>query len=218
MIAGICQWHTVGIGIPIGLIIGFQRIIQISETALGTSALSSSDGENSPRREALLQTIATIFTLFIAVVITSYVFSYGIQQLPEVKLSNSGFERIAGYLLTVKSVTGLFGTIVIISFFLVSGITTILGSFHFVNVSLHCSERRRSFIYLLLITTSGLISVANFDIIFDIVDLLMFIVSTIMIISLLKFLLLKPDHCLAQANIRINDDEKKIKHKKRIKL
>ena len=218
MLAGICQWHTVGIGIPIGLIIGFQRIIQISETALGTSSLSSSDGENSPRREALLQTIATIFTLFIAVVITSYVFSYGIQQLPEVTLSNSGFERIAGYLFTAQSVTGLFGIIVIIAFFMVSGITTILGSFHFVNVSLHCSEKRRSLVYMLLITTSGLISVANFDIIFDIVDMLMFIVSTIMIISLLKFLLLKPSRFLAQANIRLEDDEKNEKCRKRTEL
>lgn len=181
------NFKSAAMGVPIGLIIGFQRIIQISETALGTSALCSSDGENSPKREAVLQTISTVMTLFIAVVITSYVFTYGRHMLSGVELSPNGFERLVGYLTTVKAVTGMPGLMVVIAFFIFSGFTTVLGSFHFANVSLHFNENGRIAFYMFLISVSGLLSVSNFDVIFDITDLLMFIVGGIMVMAMKVF-------------------------------
>ncbi|WP_051143755.1 hypothetical protein [Psychromonas hadalis] len=139
----IMSLSTVAIGLPLGLIIAFQRIIQISETSLGTSALSSSDRENSPRREAIIQTISTLISISIAVIITSYVFAYGQTYIDSVSFSGSSFERISGYIFTLFSVTGYAGLVVVLLFFIVSGFTTILGSFHYVNTSLHLSENGR---------------------------------------------------------------------------
>lgn len=183
------SFKSASVGIPAGLIIGFQRIIQISETSLGTSALASSNAENSPRREALLQTISTIITIFIAVVITSYVFSYGRYNLGNVSLSESGFERIAGYLASVASVTGNFGLWVIIIFFILSGLTTVLGSFHFLNMTMHIGENKKIIFYISLITLSGILSISNFDVIFDAADLLMFIVGLVNIMAMFIFVI-----------------------------
>lgn len=184
----IMSLSTVAIGLPLGLIIAFQRIIQISETSLGTSALSSSDRENSPRREALIQTISTLISIFIAVIITSYIFAYGQTHIESVALSASGFERISGYIFTVFSVTGYAGLVVVLLFFIVSGFTTILGSFHYVNTSLKLSENGIIITYILLISLSGALSVTHFELIFEASNLLMFIVGFINLLAMALFI------------------------------
>ncbi|WDV44804.1 alanine:cation symporter family protein [Clostridiaceae bacterium M8S5] len=175
------------VGLPIGIVIGFQRIIQISETALGTSALASADGYNSPRREAAIQILSTIITIFIAVIITSYIFTYGKYNLTGVNLSVNGFERISGYFKSVKEVTGYIGELVIMFFFIISGLTTILGSFHFVNKTINIKENKRIVLYITLISLSGMLSITDFNMIFDASDLLMFIVGSLNILAMLMF-------------------------------
>lgn len=182
------QFRSIGIGLPAGLVFGFQRIIQISETSLGTAALSSSERLNSPRREATIQSIATVISIFIAVVITSYVFSYGVHHFPEVQLVGDGFERIKGFILTAYRVTGFAGASVVLAFFIISGFTTILGSFHYVNKSLNLQLNARIAVYLMLITVSGCLSVANFGVIFDLSNLLMFVVGSLNLIAISRFL------------------------------
>lgn len=183
------NFKSAAIGIPVGFIIGFQRIIQISETGLGTSALSSSDEENSPRREAFIQTLSTIITTFIAVIITSYVFMYGRYHLSGIVLSGNGFERISGYLNSIISVTGYLGQGIIMIFFILSGLTTVLGSFHFLNITIDIRENKRILFYITLITLSGLLSISNFEVIFDASDLLMFVVASINILAMVIFVL-----------------------------
>ncbi|MCJ8172032.1 alanine:cation symporter family protein [Clostridium botulinum] len=181
------NFRAVATGIPIGLIVGFQRIIQVSETGLGTSALASSDMMNSPRREAMLQTIATIITICNAIIITSYVFTYGRYNLNGVVLSGDGLDRIASYLNSAYGVTGFLGQSIIIMFFLTCGFTTVLSSYHFINTIIYFNENKRIVFYVCLVTASGILSVSNFDMIFDAVDLLMFIVATINITALCIF-------------------------------
>ncbi|KOE77790.1 sodium:alanine symporter [Vibrio alginolyticus] len=182
------QFRSIGIGLPAGLIFGFQRIIQISETSLGTAALSSSERLNSPRREAAVQTLATVISIFIAVVITSYVFSYGTHHFADVQLVSDGFTRIKGFILTAYHVTGALGAAVVLAFFVISGFTTILGSFHYVNTSLHLHLNARIAVYLTLISISGCLSVANFGVIFDASNLLMFVVGALNLIAISRFL------------------------------
>ncbi|MGF1822731.1 alanine:cation symporter family protein [Vibrio splendidus] len=182
------QFRSAGLGLPLGLIFGFQRIIQISETSLGTAALSSSERLNSPRREALVQSIATVISIFIAVVITSYIFSYGSHHFADVQLVQDGYMRIKGFILTAYYVTGVPGVSVVLAFFIVSGFTTILGSFHYVNTSLNLSPNARIATYLALITASGCLSVANFGVIFDVSNLLMFVVGAVNLISISCYL------------------------------
>ncbi|KEI97798.1 sodium:alanine symporter family protein [Clostridium botulinum] len=181
------NFRTAATGIPIGVIVGFQRIIQVSETGLGTSALASSDMMNSPRREAMLQTIATIITICNAIIITSYVFTYGRYNLNGVVLSGDGLDRIANYLNSAYGVTGFLGQSIIIMFFLTCGFTTVLSSYHFINTIIYFNENKRIAFYICLVTASGILSVSNFDMIFDAVDLLMFIVATINITALCIF-------------------------------
>lgn len=184
----VSDFTSISIGLPIGLIIAFQRIIQISETSLGTSALSSSDRENSPRREAIIQTVATLISIAIAVIITSYISSYGQSHFEEVRLTASSFDRIKGFIFTISSVTGYVGLAVILFFFIVSGFTTILGSFHYVNTSLELPENARILVYLSLISLSGALSVTHFDIIFEASNLLMFIVGFINLLAMARFI------------------------------
>ncbi|WP_369434519.1 sodium:alanine symporter family protein [Psychromonas sp. MME1] len=188
------QFRSAGVGLPLGLIIGFQRIIQVGETSLGTSSLSSSARLNSPRREAEVQTFATIICIFVAVIVSSYVFSYGHYHIADVALSESGFDRIKGFILTVYSVTGYFGLSIVLAFFIISGFTTILGSFHYINTTLKLTLNKRIAIYLLLISVSGCLSVANFDVIFDATNLLMFIVGGINLIAMARFVSQKIQH------------------------
>jgi Na+/alanine symporter len=180
--------RSFALGMPIGLVIGLQRIIQISETGLGTSAIASSDSENSPRREALIQMIATIISVMIAVLITSYIFTYGRYNVSGVELVGNGFVRISGYFESIKDVLGMGGIWLVLIFFVISGMTTVLGSFHFMNRSMAGTENVKIAIYLALISTSGILSINSFDVIFDIADLLMFVVSAINILAMLSYI------------------------------
>jgi len=76
----------------------------------------------------------------------------------------------------------------VVLFFVVSGFTTILGSFHYVNTSLKLSERGRIIVYLLLISVSGALSVTHFDIIFEASNLFMFIVGSINLLAMALFI------------------------------
>ncbi len=181
------DFRTAALGIPTGLILAAQRIMQISETLLGTSALSASDCKTSPHKEAITQVLATLFTLFIAVAITSYIYSYGRYNIQGVTLTGNGLERIKGYIETIQHITGHFGLIVVLLFFTISGYCTVLGSFHFLNKSVYLSKNGKIILYLLFISISGILSISHFNVIFDIVDLLMFVVGLILITSLFQF-------------------------------
>lgn len=186
--ADMMNFRSATFGIPIGIIIAFQRIIQISETSLGTSALSSSDRENSPRREALIQTVATVLSIGVAVIISSYIFSYGLSQIEGVDLVGNGIERIRGFLVTVYAVTGYVGLSVVILFFIISGFTTTLSSFHYVNTCLKINENSRVITYIFLISASGVLSVTHFDLIFEVVNLLMFTVGIINLLAMANYI------------------------------
>ena len=61
-------------------------------------------------------------------------------------------------------------------------------SFHFINRSMAGTENVKIAIYLALISTSGILSINSFDVIFDIADLLMFVVSSINILAMLSYI------------------------------
>jgi len=174
-------------GILAGLIIAAQRIIQISETSLGTSALSSSDRQNTPKQESLIQTMATLLSIGIAVIITTYIYAYGLETFDQVSLANNTFDQLIGFLFTVYNVSGYTGLFIIVCFFVLSGFTTILGSFHFLNSTLNLKVQQRIYIYLTLIFISGFLSILHFDLIFEITSLLMFIVGLINVFAVTIF-------------------------------
>lgn len=174
------------IGLPIGFLVGFQRIIQTSETALGTSSLSSLESTNNPKKEALIQVFASICTLFIAVFITSYIFSYA-NNMYNLDISSNSMQRISVYIDSIYNILGLGGVIIMVLFFVSSGFTTILGSYHFLKNSFDIKEEQSIIFYMILLTLAGFLSISNFTIVFDIADLFMFVVSGINIASIYVF-------------------------------
>lgn len=179
---------TMGIGIPAGLIFGLQRIIQTSEAGLGTSPLASEEGkEAGARNAALTQVIPTAITVAVSLLITSYITSYGLSR-GIIVLPADGIGRLTAFFTTAESVTGLFGMAIISIFAILSGITTLLGSYFFLSQLFHKnSENKNIAIYISLIITAGTLAVFGFDIVFDVVDILLFAVSGLNVAALAMF-------------------------------
>ena len=184
IINSVTDLQSASTGILVGLIIASQRIIQISETSLGTSALASFNSKNTPRQESLIQTLATLISIGLAVIITSYIYAYGLETFDNITIADNTFDRLIGFLSTIYSVTGYAGLFIIVCFFILSGFSTILGSFHFLDSTLNLSEWNRIYIYLILIFISGTLSVFDFNLVFEATNILMFIVGLINIFAL----------------------------------
>lgn len=181
---------TMGLGVPVGLIFGLQRIIQTSEAGLGTSPLASEEGKDmGPRNSALTQVIPTAITVVVSLLITSYITSYGIVN-NIIILPSDGIDRLAGFFNTAVDVAGMFGLIVMSVFAILSGITTLLGSYYFLT-QLFVGNRDNTniAIYILLILIAGTLAVFGFNVIFDVVDILLFAVSGLNVLALTFYLI-----------------------------
>jgi len=179
---------AMGVGVPIGLILGLQRIIQTSEAGLGTSPLASEEGKSmGAHNAAMSQVIPTAITVVVSLLITSYITSYGISQ-NVIQLPGSGIDRLYGFFNTAELVTGQFGLVIISMFAVLSGVTTLLGSFFFLTqLFKDTNENLRILVYIVLITVAGTLAVFGFDIIFDVVDILLFAVSGLNVWALTVF-------------------------------
>ena len=79
MIEGMMNPVPMLIGIPAGLILGMQKVLQTVETGLGCLAMSVQQSDSEPREAGMISLIPSIVTLFVAIFITSYIASYGIE-------------------------------------------------------------------------------------------------------------------------------------------
>lgn len=174
------------LGIPTGLILGMQRVLQSSETGLGTLAMSAKESDSKPREAAQISLMPTIITIVVSIVVTSYIASYGLQQ-GLIRFPAESIERLQGYFGTAEAVTGKFGLIVLCLFTLLSGLSVLLSSYYFLNVLFHNSETVNIAIYLIAITIAGTLAVFGFNIVFDVVDLLLFVVCGINVAALTVF-------------------------------
>lgn len=181
---------TMAIGAPIGLIFGLQRIIQTSEAGLGTSPLAAAEDKSmSPHNAAMTQVIPTAITVAVSLLITSYIASYGLaHQL--ITFPADGISRLSGFFNTAIDVTGSFGLIVMSIFAILSGITTLLGSYFFLTqLFINNRENTNIAIYMSLIIIAGTLAVFGFNIIFDVVDILLFAVSGLNVLALTFYLI-----------------------------
>ena len=73
-------------------------------------------------------------TLFIAIFITSYIASYGIDAgIINYGAPNDAVYRLSSFFNTASSVTGTFGLAVMALFTVLSAMTTILGSYYYLR-------------------------------------------------------------------------------------
>lgn len=193
MIMGIQNPISYGIGVPVGFVLSLQRVIQCSETGLGALGMASLEADSKPKAASIISVIPTVITIFVAVIVTSYITSYGVHMnlisLVENGTVTSVTERLAGYFETSALVTGDFGFYVLIIFTICSGITTLLGSFYYLTTLTTLSENRCIVFYFLLLFTAGTLAVFGFTIVFDVVDLLLFVVTGLNVLALVRYMM-----------------------------
>ncbi len=178
---------TAMLGIPTGLILGMQRVLQTAETGIGSQSLAAQEADTKPTEAATISLIPSIITVMASILVTSYICSYGIKN-GIITLPSDSLQRLGGYFTTATSVTGTFGLIVLSMFTLLSALTTLLGSFYYLSKLFdNNSQNKNITIYILVVALAGTLAIFGFNIIFDAVDLLLFVVSALNILALVLF-------------------------------
>ncbi len=190
MVQGLRNPVNAMLGVPVGFILGMQRVLQSSETGLGTLAMSAKESDSQPREAAAISLLPTIITIVVSIVVsivvTSYIASYGVHQ-GLITLPGGAIERLRGYFLTASAVAGGFGLIVLCLFTLLSGLSVLLSSYYFLKVLFENGDNQNIAIYLTAIVTAGTLAVFGFNIVFDVVDLLLFVVCFLNMAALCVF-------------------------------
>jgi len=170
---GVTTPINVAIGLPIGLIIGWQRIVQISEPGLSSRGLVSLEENNGPRTSIVAVIIPILFTLVLAVFGTTYIISYSLN-IGSLILPDSSVGMMSSYMEAINYELGMFGVIAASTFLVLAAFSTILGAYYFIDMQFDVTASTKNKYYFGSIILAGFISMIGFTIIFDVVDLLMF--------------------------------------------
>ena len=79
MIEGMKNPVNAMMGVPLGFILGMQKVIQTAETGLGALAMAAQESDSKPREAAMISLIPTAVTIFVSIVVTSDIASYGVE-------------------------------------------------------------------------------------------------------------------------------------------
>lgn len=174
-------------GIMLGFILGVQKVLQTAETGLGALAMAAQEADTQPREAAMISLIPTVVTVVVSIVVTSYIASYGINT-GLITFEGGAAERLAEYFFTAKEVTGMFGLVVLCAFTVLSALTTILGSYYYTTKLFKKNSVNKNIaIYLVLIIAAGTLAVFGANVVFEAVDLLLFVLCGINVTALAIF-------------------------------
>ena len=174
-------------GLVLGFVLGMQKILQTAESGLGALAMAAQEADTQPREAAVISLIPTIVTVIVAMVVTSYVASYGLSE-GIITFQGGATQRLAEYLYTAKDVTGMFGLVALSAFTVLSALTTILGSYYYTTKLFKKNHINKNIaIYLTLIVAAGTLAVFGANVVFEAVDLLLFVLSGINVTALAIF-------------------------------
>ena len=174
-------------GIMLGFVLGMQKVLQTAETGLGALAMAAQEADTQPREAAMISLIPTIVTVVVSIVVTSYIASYGINE-GLITFEGGAAERLAEYFFTAKEVTGMFGLVVLCAFTVLSALTTILGSYYYTTKLFKKNSINKNIaIYLILIIAAGTLAVFGANVVFEAVDLLLFVLCGINVTALAIF-------------------------------
>ena len=178
-------------GITLGFVLGMQKIIQTAETGLGALAMAAQESDSEPREAAMISLIPTVVTVVVSIVVTSYIASYGLNN-GIIEFPADAVTRLSQYFATAESVTGMFGLVVLCAFTVLSALTTILGSYYYMTKLFKQNHINKNIaIYLALIVVAGTLAVFGANVVFEAVDLLLFVLSGVNVTALLVFSLKK---------------------------
>ena len=178
-------------GIMLGFVLGMQKVLQTAETGLGALAMAAQEADTKPREAAMISLIPTIITVVVSIVVTSYIASYGIDA-GIITFQGGAAERLAEYFGTAQQVTGMFGLVVLCAFTVLSALTTILGSYYYMTKLFKQNHINKNIaIYLVLIIAAGTLAVFGANVVFEAVDLLLFVLCGINVTALAIFTIKK---------------------------
>ena len=179
MIQGMMNPVNAMLGVPLGFILGMQKIIQTAETGLGALAMAAQESDSEPREAAMIALIPTI--------VTSYIASYGVRN-GIIHFPADTITRLTQLFETAQDVTGVFGLIVFSLFTVLSALTTILGSYYYMTKLFKSNHINTNIaIYLVLVFAAGTLAVFGANVVFEAVDLLMFVLCGINVTALMIF-------------------------------
>lgn len=174
-------------GITLGFVLGMQKIIQTAETGLGALAMAAQESDSQPREAAMISLIPTVVTVVVSIVVTSYIASYGLNS-GIIEFPADAVTRLSQYFATAEEVTGIFGLVVLCAFTVLSALTTILGSYYYMTKLFKQNPINKNItIYLTLIIAAGTLAVFGANVVFEAVDLLLFVLSGINVTALAIF-------------------------------
>ena len=178
-------------GIMLGFVLGMQKVLQTAETGLGALAMAAQEADTQPREAAMISLIPTVVTVVVSIVVTSYIASYGINA-GIITFQGGAAERLAEYFGTAQQVTGMFGLVVLCAFTVLSALTTILGSYYYMTKLFKQNHINKNIaIYLVLIIAAGTLAVFGANVVFEAVDLLLFVLCGINVTALAIFTIKK---------------------------
>ena len=187
MIDGMLNPVNAMFGVPLGFILGMQKIIQTAETGLGALAMAAQESDSAPREGAMISLIPTIVTVVVSIIVTSYIASYGVRN-GMIQFPADAVTRLTQLFETAQSVTGTFGLIVFSAFTVLSALTTILGSYYYMTKLFKNNPINRNIaIYLTLVIAAGTLAVFGANVVFEAVDLLLFVLCGINVTALMIF-------------------------------
>jgi hypothetical protein len=183
---GVTNPINIAVGLPIGLIIGWQRIVQISEPGLSSRALVSLESPNGPRTSLVAVIVPILFTLILAVFGTTYIISYA-SSIGGVTLPDSSVGLMGSYMLAIDVQLGTLGVVAASTFLVLAAFSTILGAYYFIDMQFDIDVKVKNRYYFTSLILAGIISLVGFTIIFDLVDLLMFGIIAINVSAIILF-------------------------------
>ncbi len=186
MIAGIKNPINMGFGIPLGMILGLKSAVQTTQIGLGVLPLTASELDSKPREAAKISLITTLISIFITIVATSYITSYGISRRI-IEFPADPLKRVEYYFETVMDVTGGYGLVSLSIFTLFCVFTTLMASYYFICLLFDTSENINIFLCFILFVVAGMLAILGFDIVFQVVNFLQFIVIGIHLFALTLF-------------------------------
>lgn len=188
LIEGMKNPVTATFGIPLGIILGAQKVIQTAETGLGALAMAVQENDSKPREAGMIALFPTTVTVFVSIFITIYITSYGFNEIQTFKLPEADAAiRLGMFFETANAVVPVFGSIVLCVFTVFSALTTILGSYYYLGKLFPGNDNRNILIYLILVTIAATLAVFGATIVFEAVDLLLLVLIILNLSALCIF-------------------------------
>lgn len=186
MIDGVIAPINMMYGLPLGIMLGIKGVVQSTQFGLGTLPMAAYELDAQPVEAAKISVITILVSVFITIITTSYIVSYGISN-KIIDFPNNTFGRIEAFFKTASSITGSYGFISLSLFVLLTILATLIAGYYFIHMLFDNSDNLNILISLVLFFIGGGMAVLGFELLFRAINLLQFIVVGINLMALISF-------------------------------